>query len=59
MPGEFEVSGFPSGRHKLRHAHGGQVVSGNVYVPQQPENLQYDADGNLTNDGRWEYVWDG
>ena len=39
-------------------AHGGQVVSGNVYVPQQPENFQYDADGNLTNDGRWQYVWD-
>ncbi len=37
---------------------GGQVVSGNVYVPQQPENFQYDADGNLTNDGRWQYVWD-
>ncbi len=34
------------------------MVSGNVYVPQQPENFQYDADGNLTNDGRWQYVWD-
>ena len=33
-------------------------MSGNVYVPQQPENFQYDADGNLTNDGRWQYVWD-
>ena len=59
MSGEFEVSGFPRGGLNLRHAHGGQVVSGNVYVPQQPENFQYDADGNLTNDGRWEYVWDG
>ncbi len=39
-------------------ARGGQVVSGNIYVPQQPENFQYDADGNLTNDGRWQYVWD-
>ena len=34
------------------------MVSGNVYVPQQPEKFQYDADGNLTNDGRWQYVWD-
>jgi hypothetical protein len=37
----------------------GGSVSGNVYVPQEPEHFGYDADGNLTNDGRWSYVWDG
>jgi RHS repeat-associated protein len=34
-------------------------VTGNVYVAQEPEQFKYDADGNLTNDGRWSYVWDG
>jgi RHS repeat-associated protein len=38
---------------------GGQTVSGHVYVPEEPEHFSYDADGNLTNDGRWAYVWDG
>jgi YD repeat-containing protein len=32
--------------------------TGSVYVAQTPEVLSYDADGNLTNDGRWSYVWD-
>jgi RHS repeat-associated protein len=38
---------------------GGQSVTGNVYVAQEPETFQYDSDGNLTNDGRWVYSWDG
>jgi len=38
---------------------GGQNVTGNVYVAQEPESFKYDADGNLTNDGRWAYTWDG
>jgi len=33
--------------------------NGSVYVAQTPEQFRYDADGNLTNDGRWSYVWDG
>jgi len=33
-------------------------VSGNVFVPKTPEVFWYDADGNLTNDGRWVYTWD-
>jgi len=37
---------------------GGQSVTGHVYVAQQPERFAYDADGNLTNDGRWSYTWD-
>jgi len=30
-----------------------------VLVKQTPEVFNYDADGNLTNDGRWAYTWDG
>lgn len=33
-------------------------VTGNVFVPQTPEQFTYDADGNLTQDGRWTYSWD-
>jgi RHS repeat-associated protein len=29
-----------------------------VYLAQTPEQFSYDADGNLTNDGRWSYTWD-
>jgi RHS repeat-associated protein len=35
------------------------TVSGNVYVPKNQEQFYYDLDGNLTNDGRWTYTWDG
>ncbi len=38
---------------------GGLNVTGNVYVAKQPEVFMYDPDGNLTNDGRWAYSWDG
>jgi RHS repeat-associated protein len=34
------------------------TVSGNAWVPKTPENFGYDADGNLTSDGRWNYSWD-
>jgi RHS repeat-associated protein len=37
---------------------GGLNVTGNVYLAKQPEVFKYDADGNLTNDGRWAYIWD-
>jgi RHS repeat-associated protein len=33
-------------------------VTGNVFVPKTPEPFGYDADGNLTSDGRWTYTWD-
>lgn len=33
--------------------------TGKVYVPPASEVLTYDADGNLTSDGRWNYTWDG
>jgi RHS repeat-associated protein len=34
------------------------TVSGNVFVPKTQEQFYYDADGNLTSDGRWQYTWD-
>ncbi len=34
-------------------------TTGNAYVPKTPEAFSHDADGNLTNDGRWAYVWNG
>jgi len=34
-------------------------VTGNKYVPKTAEIFAYDADGNLTTDGRWTYTWDG
>ena len=39
-------------------ASGGTTNKGNLFVPKTPEQFSYDADGNLTNDGRWSYVWD-
>ena len=40
-------------------ASGGVGSTGNVYLAQTPEQFSYDADGNLTNDGRYAYFWDG
>ena len=34
------------------------TVTGNAFVPRTPESFTYDADGNLTSDGRWTYSWD-
>jgi RHS repeat-associated protein len=34
-------------------------ISGHEFLPRSPEVFGYDADGNLTNDGRWVYTWDG
>jgi hypothetical protein len=34
------------------------TVSGNIFVPQTPEQFTYDLDGNLLSDGRWSYTWD-
>jgi RHS repeat-associated protein len=31
---------------------------GRVFMPQAVEAYSYDADGNLTSDGRWNYAWD-
>jgi RHS repeat-associated protein len=32
--------------------------TGNVLVPKTPEAFSYDADGNMTQDGKWVYAWD-
>jgi RHS repeat-associated protein len=37
---------------------GGTAQTGNVFVPPATETFTYDADGNLTTDGRWTYTWD-
>ena len=34
------------------------INQGNLFIAKTPEIFFYDADGNLTNDGRWAYVWD-
>ena len=34
-------------------------TTGRVFVAQTPEAFQYDSDGNLTQDGRFTYTWDG
>jgi len=39
-------------------AAGQTPVTGHLFVPQTPESFTYDADGNLTQDGRWTYGWD-
>jgi len=33
-------------------------VAGSLFVPATPEAFDYDDDGNLTSDGRWNYTWD-
>jgi RHS repeat-associated protein len=35
-----------------------QTNTGNLFIPKTPETFGYDADGNLTNDGRFTYTWD-
>ncbi len=32
--------------------------TGTVFVAQSPEQFTHDADGNVTCDGRWQYIWD-
>ncbi|MGB4091891.1 MAG: RHS repeat-associated core domain-containing protein, partial [Ruminococcus flavefaciens] len=32
--------------------------AGRLLLAQNPETFIYDADGNLTSDGLWEYTWD-
>ena len=31
---------------------------GNIFLPETPETFGYDADGNMTNSGRWAIAWD-
>ena len=34
-------------------------VTGNVFVAETPEQFTYDDDGNLTQDGRFDFTWNG
>jgi len=36
---------------------GNNSVTRHAFVPKNPEVFEYDADGNLTQDGRWSYEW--
>ncbi|HPY32159.1 MAG TPA: RHS repeat-associated core domain-containing protein [Verrucomicrobiota bacterium] len=45
----------------LSNHSGADIVTntiGKLFVPKTAEVFGYDADGNLTNDGRWSYTWD-
>lgn len=33
-------------------------ITGNLFLSKATEAFAYDADGNMTNDGRWYFVWD-
>jgi hypothetical protein len=33
-------------------------MSGSLLVPRTTEPFSYDLDGNMMNDGRWNYTWD-
>jgi RHS repeat-associated protein len=39
-------------------ATGSSSATGYRFVTQTPEAFTYDLDGNLTQDGRWNYTWD-
>ncbi|MDX2110647.1 MAG: RHS repeat-associated core domain-containing protein [Verrucomicrobiota bacterium] len=34
-----------------------ETESGHQFIAKTPEVFSYDADGNLTQDGRWDYTW--
>jgi len=33
-------------------------ITGRLFGARTPEVFGYDADGNMTNDGRWSFTWD-
>lgn len=33
------------------------TINKTIFLPARTESLGYDADGNLTSDGQWTYVW--
>ena len=35
------------------------ATTGTVFVAKTPETFTYDADGNMTSDGRFHYTWNG
>jgi len=64
MRSPLEEPGLGRSRRPVRRnvtvaATGQASVSGNALVAKNPEVFTHDADGNLTQDGRWHYTWDG
>ena len=55
--GQRQLPGVAVG-HERGRAERRPPSTGNLFVPKTPELFGYDADGNLTNDGRWSYTWD-
>jgi RHS repeat-associated protein len=43
---------------EVTNASGAATVTGGMVAPGGSQGLVYDADGNLTFDGVWNYVWD-
>jgi len=37
---------------------GTATVNGSLFIPAISVTPQYDADGNLSSDGRWNFIWD-
>ena len=37
---------------------GGSSTNGSRFLAAATESFQQDDDGNLTQDGRWQYTWD-
>src|SRR5205809_786666 len=55
------IGGLPPTAAILNNGTNADIVTtniGNLFLPKTPEAFSYDADGNLTNDGRWAYTWD-
>lgn len=38
---------------------GSDTTTGNLFIPGTTQNFYYDADGNLTNDYTWSYIYNG
>jgi RHS repeat-associated protein len=66
---EFPVDNDPASVHESILIRGVKIEDGaqpenhvsdverQVFVPATPESFAYDDDGNLIQDGRWNYVW--
>lgn len=59
VAGNGPVSQYPSLESKAVNGASTLSRTGKAFVPPVSEYYQYDLDGNLTQDGRWTYTWDG
>ena len=52
------LNSVPNGKWKqVTVTDGTNTVTGSRWMAPESFNPTYDADGNLTNDGRWDYTW--